>query len=334
MFNYPIKIAGELLLRFPALNKFLLNYRNESLRIVYYHMISEADHSYYLTNKAIPPSLLREQIRFFKKHFEIISLRQVIQAAKEKISLKRKLVITFDDGFRENYHIIAPILVDEKVRATFFLISNCIDNKDLMWRNKLLVINNTRQAKLAAVLNEFHKEFNLAKKKPGENILEWSFRVWEMKKKEVFVNFLWANSELEPLSEFLAEKQPYMTSCEINEIIREGFSIGTHSLSHPIFSKLDYDEFEEEVLGSVKILERVLNKKVDAFSYPFGLRAKASFEDKLTNKYPTTISTFLGTKNALLNTNKPIRWERDNLEFSNQEMVIRFSLLPIIRNIF
>lgn len=333
MFNIPINICGEFLLRFPSLNKYLLNYRSESLRIVYYHMVSEIEHSYYFPNKAISPYLFRKQIRFFRKHYDIISLNQAIQMSKENISLKKKLVITFDDGFRENHSIIAPILSDEKITATFFLITNCIDNRDLMWRNKLIIINNIiKKSKTESILNDFHNVFHINRVRKRENLLSWSDRTWQMKNKEKYVNYLWNKLGLKPLEEFLGENRPYMTKGEIIELLNEGFSIGSHSLSHPNFSKLNYDEFLEEIVESVKILEYIFNIKINTFSYPFGERANPEFEGKLTGKFPSMINTFLGIKNSL-NNNESIRWERDNLEFSDQEMMFRFSILPIIRKI-
>jgi peptidoglycan/xylan/chitin deacetylase (PgdA/CDA1 family) len=42
--------------------------------------------------------------------------------AEKKESLYRKLVLTFDDGFRENYDVIATILKEKGITATFFRI--------------------------------------------------------------------------------------------------------------------------------------------------------------------------------------------------------------------
>lgn len=191
MLKQSVVIGGNLLLRFPKFNKCLLYYKAESLRVVYYHMVTDKNHSYYFHNKAISPINFRDQIRFLKKHFEIISLNQAIQMAENKSALKKKLVLTFDDGFSENYSVIAPVLVDEKVTATFFLITNCIDNNDLMWRNKLLVINNTKKTLLIeSKLNVFYEFFGLRKMEKNENLVSWSENIWEMEKKELYANYL------------------------------------------------------------------------------------------------------------------------------------------------
>ena len=119
----------------------VLNYRSFSLRIVYYHIISDSDPEYYFPNKALSIQEFRDHIKFFKRRYDIISIEEAIELSDNNQSLKNKLVITFDDGFQENYSIIAPILFENNVRATFFLISSCIDNQDIMWRNKILLFN-------------------------------------------------------------------------------------------------------------------------------------------------------------------------------------------------
>lgn len=122
-----------------------------------------------------------------------------------------------------------------------------------------------------------------------------------------------------------------MTKIEIDSLLNEGFEIGSHAMSHPIFRKLNFKIFEEEIIGSFKVLKNLFKIKTHSFSYPFGERGNDSFEEKLVKKYPIMIKTYLGTKNSLSNFHNSMRWERDNLEFSKQEAQFRLVLLPIFR---
>ena len=328
-----ISISGDLLLSFPSLNECLLNYRKSSLRIVYYHMVSEKEHEYYFHNKKISPQLFKEQIQYLKKHFEIISLDEAVLLAKGNKSLEKKMVITFDDGFKENHSIIAPILVDEKVTATFYLISNCINNKSLMWRNKLLVLHNIMPNKGKGLTDQFKLKYRIPELRSNEDLLLWSDRVWEMNKKDEYSDYLWKLSGLPDLNEYLSTKLPYLTSNEIREMVNSGFGFGSHSMTHPVFSKLNYDEFKAEITDSIKVIKEITQKDINSFTYPFGIRAEINYEKQLSKDMQNNEFKLISSKNDLNNTENGTIWKRDNLEFQMNTMLFRFSILPIIRNL-
>ncbi|MFK8060279.1 MAG: polysaccharide deacetylase family protein [Polaribacter sp.] len=177
MINQIIKISGNLLLNNPKLNDRLLNYKKDSLRIVYYHMVSNKENkTFYFENKSINPEEFRNHIKFLKSKYEIISLQEAHNLIKLKKEMINKLVLTFDDGFKENYTIIAPILKEENITATFYLMSDFIDNKKLMWRNVILAALNKTKENKQGLINKITKEFKLISIKKNETFLEWSYR--------------------------------------------------------------------------------------------------------------------------------------------------------------
>ena len=324
---------GSILMKTPSLVKLLLNYKSDSLRIVYYHIVTEKNQPYYFDNKSITPKEFECQINFLKKHYEIISLSEAMLYAKEKKSLKKKLVLTFDDGFTENHTVIAPILSKNNLSAVFYLMSNCIDNKDMMWRNKLLLINKVDRNNLDNGIKLISKKYKLETKR-SRNLMEWSFKYFPMDVKDEIVNLLWKLTLDIGVEEYLEKNEPYLTSKQIVELNSQGFEFGSHSMSHPIFSKLTYQEFEHEIVNSKIEIEKIIKKNISSFSYPFGNRAPLNFEEKFLSDNPNSIDMFLGTKSKLKNTNRTISsWERDNLEFSNEIALSRFLIVPAIRAI-
>lgn len=333
LFNKILFFSGFILKNNPSLFKSLISYKKDSLRIIYYHVVSEKKLQYYFNNKTITPDEFEFQINTFKKYYEIISLNEAIVLAKNKQSLKKKLVITFDDGFKENYTIIAPILRKYKITGTFFLIGNCLNNKDLMWRNKLLVINKTEKNKLNEVIkfNSIKFQINL---KDYKNLMDWSFKYFPMETKESIVNSLWSGTMDISVNEYLNKHKPYLTDNQIREMSEEGFEFGSHSMSHPIFNKISYENFKEEIIKSIDLIYAITNQKVFSFSYPFGQRASDLYERKLLEEDSNFLNTFLGTKNKLNNFEENIiNWERDNLEYPTEIAISRFLVLAGIRNI-
>ena len=70
--------------KFPKLLKNLIDYKSESLRIVYYHMVSNIKHKYYFINKSITPENFYEQLLYLKKNFEIISFKEAFYLIDNK----------------------------------------------------------------------------------------------------------------------------------------------------------------------------------------------------------------------------------------------------------
>lgn len=332
IFNNSLFVLGSLLKKNPFVFNALLNYRAESLRIIYYHVVSNGENSFYFDNKAISQDEFEFQIKLFKKHYDIISLNEAIYLARDNKSLRGKLAITFDDGFMDNYKIAAPVLYNLNCKATFFLIGNCIDNKDLMWRNKLLLITKTEREVLQKSIKKVSQQYGL-KESGSDNLMAWSFKNFPMDKKDAIVNELWDDTMNTTIKEYLHEHEPYMSTSQIIELKNQGFEFGSHSMSHPNFSKLSYEEFKKEIIDSKRMIEEILDEKVNTFTYPFGKRANSIFETKLLKEAPNSIDSFLGSRNRLKNLDTNIvSWERDNLEFPIEIALSRFFILSTLRN--
>jgi len=310
-----------------------LSYRSNSLRIPYYHLVSNTQKPHYFPNKAISIETFRAHIKFLKSQYEFITMNDALASFEKGDSLSRKIVLTFDDGFAQNYHNVLPILQEEKICGLFFLIGNCIDNNDLMWRNKLLVINKTEKCKLYEAVSRLSQKFNVNQKWDGSDLLKWSMQSWPMNLKEDYSNYLWETTQKIKIEEYLFENNPYLTRSQIKEMVGLGHEIGSHSMSHPNFQKLDYPEAESEINNSLSVLNSIINNKVKYFSYPFGLVP----DDHISGagkQNPAKSLVAFGTKNSLNNSGDVRIWQRDNIEYKSQRMLFQFLVLPICRNIF
>lgn len=64
--------------------------------------------------------------RFFQEHFRVVRLSEQITACRNQISMGGTLSITFDDGYRDNFDVVAPILRGLGLPATFFVTTGFI----------------------------------------------------------------------------------------------------------------------------------------------------------------------------------------------------------------
>lgn len=90
------------------------------LFVVMYHYTRDLKHSRYPEIKGLDVSLFREQIEFMKQQFNIVSMEQVIEAVERHADLPDKaLLLTFDDGYVDNYTFAFPILRNLEYKDLF-----------------------------------------------------------------------------------------------------------------------------------------------------------------------------------------------------------------------
>src|SRR5947199_8792924 len=91
--------------------------------IVAFHRVQEPAGSDGLT---IGVAMFERYCRFFRRHFRVVSLRDLVHRLERGLALDRDLAITFDDGYRDNFENAVPVLEKLSLPATFFVVSQWI----------------------------------------------------------------------------------------------------------------------------------------------------------------------------------------------------------------
>jgi peptidoglycan/xylan/chitin deacetylase (PgdA/CDA1 family) len=273
--------------------------------ILYAHQVSENPVSYYPDN-FIEVDEFRKQLRWFKKRFNVISLTEACDRNEKGDDLRNCLTLTFDDGFRSNYELIAPILTEEKLPAAFFINNDSIDNQTFMWRTALLYLQNRVDNQ------QLHHALNHIKNTDAKIDLRKLSNLWTMGEKENRLEKLWNGCNLPPVNEILQQLKPYVTSQQIQAIHQAGFEIGGHTFSHPFCNQLTLKELNYEIIEGNQDLRKKLDIPIKHFSYPFGDRPKADLENMIINK--SNLQTILGISYNLQNRDNPQNWNRIKME--------------------
>ena len=71
--------------------------------------------------------------RFFVRRFEVIGLAELVTLLEQGKPLRGQLAITFDDGYRDNHRVAAPILQQFGLPACFFVTTGFIDSAEVPW---------------------------------------------------------------------------------------------------------------------------------------------------------------------------------------------------------
>lgn len=245
----------------------LINISGEHLIAPFYHLVSNDNpahikHLYPVVNT----SLFRRSLDYYLKHYSPLSCQALLECVKQNRAIREnRFFLSFDDGFRECHDVIAPILLEKGIPATFFINSAFVDNKDLFFRLK------------ASILMEQAIKKNLS---PGEkkqiqlvfNNNQMSFHtpadlLLVTKEKEGMFDEIAPIVDID-LKAYLSDHRPYLTSQQINELIRKGFTIGSHSVSHPSYAQLPEDAQVAQTIDCLRFLNNKWNVSERFFSFP------------------------------------------------------------------
>lgn len=301
---------------------------SQSLRIVYYHRVNNSNKDLHYFYNHMTLDVFKKQLNYFQKNYKIISLSEAKSKALQGDYLGDSLVLTFDDGFSDNYYFVFPELKKRRIKATFFLITNVIDNRDLMWRNKLLVIDRlvSNKRELLLKLNEMYGYSQLE----GSTLLSGSID-WNMKDKEEISTFLWEESRIGSLESYLEMKKPYLEKWMIFEMLEHGQEFDIHTASHPFCNKISYEELAFEIKTAQNFLYENFDINSKYLSYPFGVRPAKNYEEKLICDF--NIELVLGINDNLRNNLSKTNWERIGMEKGYVRSLFAFNVKSLINNI-
>lgn len=233
---------------------FIKKIANHSFVAPFYHTISDEylphiGQLYYV--KTIQQ--FKNDLEYLLKYFKPISLKDLHQHIIQHAQLpKNTFFLSFDDGFKECATIIAPILKDKGVPATFFINSAFINNKNMMYRCK---------ASLLVHQLTYDIEDNLGTQALAYKIMQCNYD--DDDRLSYFAKHLNVS-----FSNYLYNQKPYLSSNQIKNLHKQGFDIGSHSVDHPWFRDIFIKKQQRQVTQSLSSLRRIV-PAVNSFSFPF-----------------------------------------------------------------
>lgn len=210
----------------------------------------------------------RSQLIWLKNQADPVSERDVLNAILGRTKLPRRaFMITFDDGYRDNYDLAYPILKDLRIPGLFFIPTQAINERKLGWWDIISwCLKHTHQTEFML----HGKYFSL---KNGTDKVE-AFLKREMKMLPAYQNAtliedLQRACEVQPPSKEICDSE-LLTWDQIREMKKGGMGIGSHTHSHRVLATLNLEEQRHELLLSKEILEKELGEKVASIAYPVG----------------------------------------------------------------
>lgn len=211
------------------------------------------------------------QVRYLKSQADVISPADLPEVMRSKRG--RYVLITFDDGYVDNYTAALPILKRNGVQATFFVATGFIDNPHLPWWDEIAWI--VRSSKLdRLVLAPWIKDPVVLEEPDREKAVRTilrAFKAMPSRSTEPFVDDLAAAAGT---GRFTAGDAPlvWLTWPMLREMRDAGMTIGGHTVTHPVLSQMSASQQWEEIDTCGKRLAAELGEPMRYFSYPVGGR--------------------------------------------------------------
>jgi peptidoglycan/xylan/chitin deacetylase (PgdA/CDA1 family) len=238
-----------------------------------YHRIGNKEKTHF--DRAIfscTQQAFEQQIIELKKHFTIINTVQLAQLIEQdEITNSRFAVITFDDGYLDNYTQALPVLVKHKVPAVFYLTTKFLDTNSITWWDEIAYLLRKSHGLTYHLPNSI-KKYKLDNNNIDKIIQQIMSDIKQAKNlsvltalEDIRIQFPLAKEQLQD-----DNSQLFMGWEHAQALIDQGMEIGSHTLTHPILSQLSDEQHNQEIIESKLVLEERLKCKINSIAYPVG----------------------------------------------------------------
>ena len=267
------------------------NTSENKLYVVMYHYTRDLANSCYPGIKGLDLPLFREQIEFLSRRFHIVTMEEVILAAEGKYKLPESaLLLTFDDGYIDNFTYAMPILKEKGIQGSFFIPAKTFAEHCLLDVNKIhyILASAVPQKLLVDVFERMDyyrgKEFDF----PGNEDL-WEqygtkggrFDSGEVLFIKYMLQMVLPENLRKRISNDLFEKyvgvpeeqlacELYMTEEQIRTMKRHGMYIGIHGYDHYWLGNLSEEQMKADIDKALTIMDEFIDSKSWVMNYPYG----------------------------------------------------------------
>lgn len=212
---------------------------NQYINVLFYHRIIESSRDDW--NICVSIKNFEAHMKWIKENYRIVRFGDDWSNISEP-----SVVITFDDGYADNYWNALPILKKYNIPATFFISSACTHEEDVFWWDKLSEIA--------------EKDKNIDLKYEHTKL-----KTMKYDKRKLYLNAMYGDR----VNSYLFNRG--LNEDELKRLADDPLvEIGAHTVTHESLKLLGESQQKDEILTSKAELEALLERKIDLFSYPYG----------------------------------------------------------------
>jgi peptidoglycan/xylan/chitin deacetylase (PgdA/CDA1 family) len=292
---------------FNALFRFL---NRNSILIIMYHGICDDEFSLLegYDDRQLPRSAFHKQLRYLKrKGYRFINMSELAEALSSGESLRKAVVLTFDDGFRNIITHAYPLLQELKAKGCYYLVSDLIGTEQIQWTDYVeTAVRNASPGVFEFQLEGKTQSYRLDTKASYETTMTdvklCLRQLGDAERREHLEQF----GDVEDIpEEFLLASWE-----QIRDMDRNVLEVGCHTRTHPNCVKLSDEELVDEVDGSKGRIEEQVGYPVLHFCYPAG-----TYDDRVVKRVEdagcvSAVTVDLGLNEPNESAEEPFRLKR------------------------
>lgn len=266
----------------------------KKIYISMYHYTRDLAHSRYPEIKGLAYDLFELQLQFFKKNFSVVTMQDVVQAIEnngENLP-NNALLLTFDDGYIDNFTVALPLLKKYGMQGSFFIPGKTFAENVLLDVNKVHFVlasaNNPKELvnDIYAHLDEARKnpeysnlpsnvdlyaQYGVANRFDGADVV-FCKRILQTAIPEKLRNEMSSKlfSKYVGMSESSFARELYMNSDQIQCLKDNGMFIGLHGYDHYWLENLKPEQMKRDVDKALEVMSPFIDKNAWVMNYPYG----------------------------------------------------------------
>ncbi len=211
-----------------------------------------------------------QQVRFVKKNFDVIGLGDLDDLLVHR-RRHRAIMLTFDDGYLDNYELAYPVLRAHNATAVFFVTTGFLDQRNLAWWDEIAwMVNRTSRAAMEpGCWLEESLSLVPANRQATIGRLLKTYKSLPVERTAPFLDFV-ADETGSGRCPASVASGTWMTWDQVREMSAGGMNIGSHTVTHPVLSRVGDEQLRHELRESKARLETELAIPIESISYPVG----------------------------------------------------------------
>lgn len=249
------------------------------LTVSNYHYIRNKFKANYPSIFGLTPKEFQQQLMLLKKQGDFMSPNNLVSNIDEVLKSKENiLLITFDDGLKEQFDLALPILNELNIPVIFFANSLNFEDKKVSTVHKIHLLRSIISTTefLDKILKIEKVDFSDLEKVKAKEIYRYddensavlkyilNFKLNFKQQEGIIKNMFDLHFEESSVLESL-----YMSEENLKEIAKLGY-LGSHTHSHYPLGLLNTEKIKFELENTKTFFERLTGSKVDLVSYPYG----------------------------------------------------------------
>jgi len=222
------------------------------------------------------PEEFERQMKFLRRHFEPVTMEEVSAAANGEAQLPPNAVlVSFDDGYRDNFEHALPILQRQGLKAVFFVSTSYITERRLFWWEQVSLFIRTARVERAMLTYPVTTELDLrddvgkaAAMKQMNRLIKDQFALDIDRLLRDLASA--CGIDWSPERERALGDAALMTWEQVRGLVDAGMAVGSHTCNHRVLQTLPPDSLDRELSASKEVLETRLGIPIDSIAYPVG----------------------------------------------------------------